>query len=653
MAYGFYRALTIDHTKCGSANSTDFTVLVAGTYSWLATVGNGGKVQNASGYDVAFFSDSALTTQLKHETVAYNATTGAVEYEVKVPTLTYATDAVIYIAYGDSGVSTSQADPTNAWDTYYKGVYHLPDGTTLTANDSTASPANGTLTNTPTAITGKIGGAARFVHASDQYINLGNPSKLQITSNLTLAAWIRTTDQYQNGQIVSKDKDSGGRAYALDTAGGDIRFAINGGSDLTTAAGALTANTWYYVVGVYTPSSPSKLYINGSVTTNGGNGPSSINSASANVLIGRREYASFEQSWDGDIDEVRISATSRSADWVTAQYNNQNDPSTFYSVGSETSNGGTAYTMAADAGSYALTGTAATLRVGRVVAASAGSYTLTGTTAALRATRSVTAGAGSYALAGTAASLRAARTVAAASGAYTITGAAAGLAIGYRVGAAAGSYTLTGTAAALRAARTVTAGAGSYSLTGTDAALRLARAIVAAGGSYTLTGADAALIYSGAGASTYTLTADAGSYALTGTNAALRRALALIAASGAYTVTGASSALRVARVVTAGAGAYTLTGASAALRADRVVVAGGGTYAITGSSAALRVARRLVAGSGAYVVTGTAAGLVWSGTVQTQLVLDILARATRQTDLTAEASRVSDITVYTDPLEIT
>ena len=37
----------------------------------------------------------------------------------------------------------------------------------------------------------------------------------------------------------------------------------------------------------------------------------------------------------GLMDEVRVSATARSADWVATSYNNQNDPATFCLAGRE------------------------------------------------------------------------------------------------------------------------------------------------------------------------------------------------------------------------------------------------------------------------------------------------------------------------------
>jgi len=39
---------------------------------------------------------------------------------------------------------------------------------------------------------------------------------------------------------------------------------------------------------------------------------------------------------DGLLDEASVSTTTRSAGWIATEYNNQNSPATFYSVGSAT-----------------------------------------------------------------------------------------------------------------------------------------------------------------------------------------------------------------------------------------------------------------------------------------------------------------------------
>ncbi len=52
----------------------------------------------------------------------------------------------------------------------------------------------------------------------------------------------------------------------------------------------------------------------------------SATASSLNAYIGK----GYVSNYSGRIDEVRISASARSADWIKTEYNNQNSPSTFY-----------------------------------------------------------------------------------------------------------------------------------------------------------------------------------------------------------------------------------------------------------------------------------------------------------------------------------
>jgi hypothetical protein len=105
---------------------------------------------------------------------------------------------VIY-AYGNSSAS-DQENKTSVWDTNYTGVWHLPNGTTLSANDSTTNANTGTLNNSPTATTGEIGGAASFASASSQYISTPSQSSLKAATTFTVSAWMKRSS---TGTIVS------------------------------------------------------------------------------------------------------------------------------------------------------------------------------------------------------------------------------------------------------------------------------------------------------------------------------------------------------------------------------------------------------------------------------------------------------------------
>lgn len=163
--------------------------------------------------------------------------------------------------------------------------------------------------------------------------------------------------------------------------------------------------------------------------------------------------------------------------------------------------GATDYPLAANSGSFALTGADAGLLGSRVLTSGAGSFALTGSDATLTYTPlssySLAAGAGSYALTGASAGLVAARSVSAATGAFALTGGATTRIVARKLVAASRALVLSGKVATLKAARTVAADAGSYALTG----------------------ADATLVYSPVGS--YTLVADSGGFALTGSEAVL------------------------------------------------------------------------------------------------------------------------------------
>ena len=89
-------------------------------------------------------------------------------------------------------------------------------------------------------------------------------------------------------------------------------------------------------MGVYEPSTAVRIYLNGSLAAENTNSiPSSICNNSENVNIARRPDGSDSGAFGGIIDEVRISNTARSSDWIATEYNNQSSPSTFYTVGSE------------------------------------------------------------------------------------------------------------------------------------------------------------------------------------------------------------------------------------------------------------------------------------------------------------------------------
>src|SRR3989344_4209453 len=345
-AFSYYKSITLAEAESGTADSTDLPLTIALGYgpqaadADLKTVANGGYVQNSNGYDIRPYSDSALTTALTFELVNYDGVNGKLEMYVKIPTLSASTDTVIYLAFGDSGISTDGSS-TATCDSSFKGVWHLPDGTTLGALDSTSNNNDGTIT-TPTATTGQIDGGASFNGTSD-IITAGSATSLDDLGPLTFSAWIRPNGMGEAGGVIVMGKSNGT---------GDLRFnfagtnALSLGKDYattdlnrTTSNSTVTMSAWNYVVVTWDGSATATnilIYVNGAETTyqTTTNGVGAIQSdAALNFNIGN--LSGLFHTFDGVIDEARASGVARSADWVEAEYNWGSDPASHSYVASE------------------------------------------------------------------------------------------------------------------------------------------------------------------------------------------------------------------------------------------------------------------------------------------------------------------------------
>jgi RHS repeat-associated protein len=350
--YSYRRAITIDHTKVPNTDRSNFPILISGTYSYLATVANGGNVQNASGYDVIFTSDSGCATKLDHEVETYSASTGAVNYWVKVPTVSHTSDTTIYLCYGNSSITTDQSNKSGVWDANYKGVWHLSNGTTLNASDSTTNGNNGTISGA-TATAGHNDGGASLNGTSD-HIQVKAGKVDTSTSSGTVSAWVKISALDSNGVVLGYGgaAASGGALWGLyiRQVSGSYYFAVaarttNGGAYNTVKGGtALAAGTWYYVT-YSTNGSTWKIRVNGATAemltnvlgTNTGDwigdiAPGTPDKSELGAIYCEGAYSSVN-FWHGLLDEVRLSNVERSDDWVTTEYNNQSSPATFYTIG--------------------------------------------------------------------------------------------------------------------------------------------------------------------------------------------------------------------------------------------------------------------------------------------------------------------------------
>lgn len=330
---GYSRPYVIDHTKVPNTDQTNFTGLISETSTYFKTEANGGKVHNASAYDLVLGTDSSCTTRLKWEVKAWSSSTGLVIIWVKIPTVSHTVDTTIYVCYGNTSISTDQSDPANTWNSNHKLSLHLEDGTTLSVTDSTG--LNSCTNHSATATTGKIGGGAAFVGASNQYIDCG--TSVSPTTAITLSAWTSFTALSADQTVIAKGYDGTvvqWELYSTTTDGGTTNYyackMYSGGYHGVQATTASSASTLHHVVCTFA-SGVWKIYVDGVLNNSATDtGPPT---STAGILIGSREATVNPHT--GKVDEVVVMDTAVSADWVAAEYANQSSPSTFYTAGSE------------------------------------------------------------------------------------------------------------------------------------------------------------------------------------------------------------------------------------------------------------------------------------------------------------------------------
>ena len=187
-AFSYSSPVSINAAQVPSTQ-TDFPVLVSFTDARFKTVGNGGHVQNSSGFDIRPYDASTGAAITGYELERYNASTGEVVMWVKVPSLSSSTTP-IYLLYGDSGITTDGSSSTT-WSNGFLGVYHMKDGTTLDVTSGTGTN-NGT-NHSATATAGQIDGAGSFVSASSQYVGLGTGYNSSLSTAITMSAWVKAT----------------------------------------------------------------------------------------------------------------------------------------------------------------------------------------------------------------------------------------------------------------------------------------------------------------------------------------------------------------------------------------------------------------------------------------------------------------------------
>ncbi|MCK4641104.1 MAG: T9SS type A sorting domain-containing protein [Candidatus Marinimicrobia bacterium] len=160
--------------------------------------------------------------------------------------------------------------------------------------------------SSPPAFAQHSGNALDFDGAND-YINCGNHASLNITSALTIEAWIYYRGGETYPRIVQK---SPAYTMLIDNSSGKLSwYGYIGGTEISVefSNAVIPTNTWTHVAITYNGSA-LKAYINGE-EKNSESYSGAISTTTNSLLLGNRSAG--DRAFDGRIDEARIWNTAR------------------------------------------------------------------------------------------------------------------------------------------------------------------------------------------------------------------------------------------------------------------------------------------------------------------------------------------------------
>lgn len=290
------------------------------------------RLASADGSDIYFVAADGVT-RLDHEIEKWNKGTGQLVAWVKLPSLPSSENTVFYVYYGDPGDTNPEA-PADVWTSNFVAVWHLAEQprnvmvNSTTGNDGTTHSSMQANDQVP----GQIGDAIDF-DGSDDEITFTNP--IAGTTPHTISVWVNQRNTTSSDALVVLGNGTQNRARWFYGAyfGGlvAVGFFANDwetGFDIRNDGWTLLHWTYtdrdnvFYVDGV--PAGTRT--VNSGVDTQGsegrlGNAPAAFG---ANMNL------------NGQLDEVRIATVVRPPEWIQTEFNNQSDPSSFYTVGPET-----------------------------------------------------------------------------------------------------------------------------------------------------------------------------------------------------------------------------------------------------------------------------------------------------------------------------
>ncbi|HVW09885.1 MAG TPA: LamG-like jellyroll fold domain-containing protein, partial [Bryobacteraceae bacterium] len=336
--------------KAGGSATSPYSLLISGTYPQFAAVASGGHVKNTvpcgvnsitCPADLIFTRDSQCTTPYSGwDILSWSPSTGQLSVVLEIPILSNLRPAKIYACAGSPAVNTYQGGGRgSAYDSNYLLALHLDETSGTILHDSTAN-ANDAVKKSaaaPAPVTaGKLGGGQQFTGTASSTNNdyALFESVTEATNTYTMEYWTKATSYVDLDSVfLGSDGLAGGPVIHTGFyfyPAGSVLYRNSWCCSSPHAPATASAGTFHNIVFVRSGDTMN-VYVDGvpgTAATGFGDG--------AQTWMGLGwdgGVSSVFNSFNGILDEAFLSKVARSADYITARFNNVNSPSTFCTVG--------------------------------------------------------------------------------------------------------------------------------------------------------------------------------------------------------------------------------------------------------------------------------------------------------------------------------
>jgi len=242
--------------------------------------------------------------------IAVNTATGAFTPSATTPN----TYTITYTIPGSNGCPVQIASTLVT-------IESLPT-VSVSVSENSGITNDGTICNGQSATLTAIGAAKNCLNFNgSNYIEAASTPTISLINALTVEAWVKTDNAGSTQYIVTKGTDdlSNGQ-YGMVIVGGKFQFHLfQSGHQTALSTTNVQSGVWYHVAGTW-DGTTLKIYVNGVLENqNLYTGPMTSNNQA--LHIGNLGKPNFQYHFRGNIDEVRIWNTARSAAQILANYN--------------------------------------------------------------------------------------------------------------------------------------------------------------------------------------------------------------------------------------------------------------------------------------------------------------------------------------------